>query len=161
MLSAKEPGEGTPVNYALMIKCCMSTFIDQIPYSILESVGTPFMIDHGLSQYQAALIPFLTPMCTLFLHPVLGAWSDNCKSILGRRKPFILAFSLGAMLSILIIAFCPLIESSYITVVFILAAMSANICSEMLSVPSRALLNDVLSVKIQRKVTHFMPPCVQ
>lgn len=37
----------------------------------------------------------ISPILGFFLQPIVGMWSDTCRSRWGRRRPFILAFAIG------------------------------------------------------------------
>ena len=51
-----------------------------------------------LSAY--SFVYFLSPLIGFLTQPMLGKLSDRCESSLGRRRPFILAFSLLAFVGI-------------------------------------------------------------
>ncbi|KAH8767218.1 major facilitator superfamily domain-containing protein, partial [Diaporthe sp. PMI_573] len=57
----------------------------------------------GISQVAAMLIWLIPPACGSFLQPLFGRWSDAC----GRRKPFIVAGSLGIVAALLGYAWSP------------------------------------------------------
>ncbi|CAF1560543.1 unnamed protein product, partial [Adineta steineri] len=42
----------------------------------------------------------ISPILGFFLQPIIGMWSDTCKCKWGRRRPFILAFAIGAFLGV-------------------------------------------------------------
>ena len=42
----------------------------------------------------------ISPILGFFLQPIIGMWSDTCKCRWGRRRPFILAFAIGAYIGV-------------------------------------------------------------
>ena len=45
----------------------------------------------------------LSPLLGVLIQPILGMWSDRCKSRFGRRRPFIGTLALGAYFGISLI----------------------------------------------------------
>lgn len=54
-----------------------------------------------LSTY--SFVYFLSPLLGCLFQPILGLMSDRCESPLGRRRPFILALSVFALIGISLI----------------------------------------------------------
>ncbi len=44
----------------------------------------------------------LSPLIGFFMCPILGSLSDGCRSRLGRRRPFILIYSFGILIGLLL-----------------------------------------------------------
>lgn len=45
------------------------------------------------------MVWLISPIIGFFLQPIVGMWSDTCKCRWGRRRPFILAFAIGRVIS--------------------------------------------------------------
>uniref|UniRef100_H3C0X4 Solute carrier family 45 member 1 n=1 Tax=Tetraodon nigroviridis TaxID=99883 RepID=H3C0X4_TETNG len=54
----------------------------------------------GLPDQFYSLVWFISPILGFLVQPLIGAWSDRCTSRFGRRRPFIFALALGALLGL-------------------------------------------------------------
>ncbi|KAL9104804.1 MAG: hypothetical protein Q9163_000302 [Psora crenata] len=57
-----------------------------------------------LSKSVTALAWIAAPLCGTVVQPLVGGFSDKCRSRWGRRRPFVLAGTLGTVLSMLLLA---------------------------------------------------------
>ncbi|KAI3399123.1 hypothetical protein diail_7702 [Diaporthe ilicicola] len=75
----------------------------QVAFSIQFASGISYFRALGISQGAAMLLWLIPPACGSFLQPLFGRWSDAC----GKRKPFIVAGSLGIVVALLGYAWSP------------------------------------------------------
>ncbi|KAJ2991434.1 hypothetical protein HDV02_003777 [Globomyces sp. JEL0801] len=69
------------------------------------AAGTPHLISLGLSNSFTAAVWIAGPLAGLIVQPIVGELSDNCRSIHGRRRPFIVLGTLLVIGSIFLVAF--------------------------------------------------------
>ena len=72
-------------------------------YSAETAFVTPILLKIGVPVYYMTLIWCLSPLLGFFMMPILGSLSDRCKWRLGRRRPFILLFSLGVIIGLILV----------------------------------------------------------
>jgi hypothetical protein len=70
----------------------------EFAYSAETAFVSPTLLGIGIQHRNMTLIWCLSPMIGFFLTPLLGSFSDRCKSRLGRRRPFIILLSIGIIL---------------------------------------------------------------
>jgi solute carrier family 45 protein 1/2/4 len=66
--------------------------------------GTPYLVSLGLARPVLSLVWLAGPLSGLIMQPLIGAWSDRCKSRFGRRRPFIVVGSVCVVVSLLAVA---------------------------------------------------------
>ncbi|XP_040285049.1 proton-associated sugar transporter A [Bufo bufo] len=66
-------------------------------YAMETAYVTPVLLQMGLPDQFYSMVWFISPILGFLLQPLLGAWSDNCTSRFGRRRPFILVLAIGAL----------------------------------------------------------------
>nr|XP_046239308.1 proton-associated sugar transporter A isoform X5 [Scatophagus argus] len=54
----------------------------------------------GLPDQFYSLVWFISPILGFLVQPLIGAWSDRCTSRFGRRRPFIFALAIGALVGL-------------------------------------------------------------
>lgn len=59
---------------------------------------SPTLLKIGVAHQHMTLVWALSPLVGFFLTPILGSLSDRCRSIYGRRRPFIVLLSVGVLL---------------------------------------------------------------
>lgn len=65
--------------------------------------ATPYLLALGLSKSRLSLVWLAGPLGGLIIQPVVGMISDKSRSKYGRRRPFMLAGSMGSALGLLIL----------------------------------------------------------
>ncbi|XP_041946028.1 proton-associated sugar transporter A isoform X1 [Alosa sapidissima] len=75
----------------------------EFSYAMETAYVTPVLLQMGLPDQFYSLVWFISPILGFLLQPILGAWSDRCTSRFGRRRPFILALSLGALMGLTLV----------------------------------------------------------
>lgn len=61
----------------------------------------PYLLSLGLSQSQTAPVWIAAPICGLFVQPVVGMMSDDHTSRYGKRRPFLVAGTIGVVFSLI------------------------------------------------------------
>lgn len=84
---------------------CCSLMGVQFVYSIQFSLGSPlFKNELKLEQSVIAIILATAgPISGFVVQPVVGVWSDGCRARWGRRRPFILAGTIGCVIGMALI----------------------------------------------------------
>lgn len=84
---------------------CCSLMGVQFVYSIQFSLGSPlFKNELKLKQSTIAIILATSgPISGFIVQPVVGVWSDGCRSRLGRRRPFLIAGAIGCVIGMALI----------------------------------------------------------
>lgn len=79
----------------LLLSACGGA--SDLGYAIQASYAVPILQGVGISLKFATILLSVSPILGMLFQPFLGAVSDQCTSPFGKRKPFILFFSLTAM----------------------------------------------------------------
>lgn len=77
----------------------------QIVWSVELSHGSPFLLSLGMSKSLLAFVWLAGPMTGVLVQPYIGMISDRCRISWGRRKPFILAGTIGTITCSLLLAY--------------------------------------------------------
>ncbi|XP_042206291.1 LOW QUALITY PROTEIN: membrane-associated transporter protein-like [Homarus americanus] len=72
-------------------------------YAAETAFVSPTLLKIGVRHRHMTLIWCLSPFIGFFLTPILGSLSDNCRSKLGRRRPFIILLSIGIILGLILV----------------------------------------------------------
>ncbi|GBN63701.1 Membrane-associated transporter protein, partial [Araneus ventricosus] len=72
-------------------------------YSAETAFVTPILLSLGLNIKFVTMIWCLSPLIGLFFTPILGSMSDSCEYRMGRRRPFILLYSIGILLGLVLV----------------------------------------------------------
>ncbi|XP_055951249.1 membrane-associated transporter protein-like isoform X2 [Argiope bruennichi] len=72
-------------------------------YSAETAFVTPILLSLGLNIKFVTMIWCLSPLIGLVFTPILGSMSDSCESRMGRRRPFILLYSIGILLGLVLV----------------------------------------------------------
>ncbi|XP_051966894.1 proton-associated sugar transporter A-like isoform X1 [Xyrauchen texanus] len=75
----------------------------EFSYAMETAYVTPVLLQMGLPDQFYSLVWFISPILGFLLQPILGAWSDRCTSHFGRRRPFIFALAIGALLGLTLV----------------------------------------------------------
>lgn len=76
----------------------------QLAWAVELSNGTPYLLSLGLSKSLMALVWIAGPLSGALVQPYVGILSDNCRSPLGKRTPFMIAGSAATIISLLALA---------------------------------------------------------
>ena len=73
-------------------------------YAAETAFVSPILLQIGLPIIFMTWTWCLPSMIGFFLVPILGSLSDKCSTRFGRRRPFILLYSIGILIGLLLIA---------------------------------------------------------
>ncbi|MEE1304711.1 MAG: MFS transporter [Agathobacter sp.] len=96
-------GQTIRIGFAFLAICAFWQMYNSVIPLILTNT-------FGMNKIFSGAIMAADNVLALFLLPVFGRWSDNCKSTMGRRKPFILW---GTLLSVGAMMLIPVMDNSY------------------------------------------------
>jgi len=77
----------------------------QIVWSVELSNGSPYLLSLGMSKALLAFVWLAGPLTGALVQPYIGILSDRCRVSWGKRKPFMIAGSLGTVGSSFILAY--------------------------------------------------------
>ncbi|CAF0995507.1 unnamed protein product [Adineta steineri] len=69
-------------------------------YAVETALTVPILTSLRVPESFYSMAWLISPILGFFLQPIIGMWSDTCKCKWGRRRPFILAFAIGAFLGV-------------------------------------------------------------
>lgn len=67
----------------------------EFSYAAETAFVSPTLLSIGVQHQHMTLVWALSPLVGFFLTPIMGSLSDRCRLNLGRRRPFIILFSIG------------------------------------------------------------------
>ncbi|KIX01984.1 uncharacterized protein Z518_07923 [Rhinocladiella mackenziei CBS 650.93] len=77
----------------------------QIVWSVELSNGSPYLLSLGMSKALLAFVWLAGPLTGVLVQPYIGIRSDRCRVSWGKRKPFMIAGTLGTVASSMILAY--------------------------------------------------------
>lgn len=77
----------------------------QLIWSLEFSNGSPFLLSLGMSKALLAFVLLAAPVTGVFVQPYIGMASDRSRISWGRRKPFMIAGTLGTAIFSLLLAY--------------------------------------------------------
>lgn len=140
---------------------CVAIAIN-VGFSLIASYGIPLILATGLDIKYATLIFSISSILSFLLQGFLGTSSDHCTGRWGRRRPFIVTFSVLTIIGLILASFSfyfgliPIKHSTILVagcvyVGIILCDFSVGV----LQLPSRAYLLDVISAP-QAEIANFI-----
>lgn len=75
----------------------------ELCYAAETAFVSPILLKLGVPVAFMTLVWCLSPLLGFFLVPVMGSLSDRCPLKFGRRRPFILMFSVGIMIGLVLV----------------------------------------------------------
>uniref|UniRef100_H3A0G1 Solute carrier family 45 member 4 n=1 Tax=Latimeria chalumnae TaxID=7897 RepID=H3A0G1_LATCH len=121
-------------------------------YAMETALVTPVLLQIGLPEQYYSLTWFLSPILGLIFTPLIGSASDRCTLSWGRRRPFILALSIGVLLGVALFLNGSAIglaigdvegEHPIGIVLTVLGVVVLDFCADATEGPIRAYLLDV------------------
>ncbi|KAL8688733.1 MAG: hypothetical protein Q9218_005432 [Villophora microphyllina] len=76
----------------------------QIAWATEISNGSPYLLSLGMSKALLAIVWIIGPLSGVLVQPYIGIRSDNCRSRLGKRKPFMIGGAAATLISFLALA---------------------------------------------------------
>ena len=89
--------------YLILLTTCIGGL--QIVWSVELSYGSPYLLSLGMSKSLLAFVWLAGPMTGVLVQPYVGIKSDRCRVSWGKRKPFMVAGTLGTVASSMILAY--------------------------------------------------------
>jgi MFS family permease len=80
---------------------------------------------------------------SMVVAPLFGAWSDRVRTRWGRRKPFVVAGTIGNVLGLLALAFIPSVPSALLP--YIMAFMWIELFNNLATAPYSGMIPDMVS----------------
>jgi len=113
---------------------------------ILQKIGVPVQF--------MSMVWGLSPIVGFFTCPILGSLSDACTSKLGRRRPFIIIYSIGILLGLLLTGYGHILSNllwddsnkgpnPYLILITIIGVILLDFDCDACQSPARAYLIDV------------------
>lgn len=133
-------------------------------WSIQFALATPFFEETlGSGHIISHIVWILGPISGLVVAPLIGIWSDRCRSRWGRRRPFIVIGTLAGAVGMILFSHAPQLSSlfgfldEYVQhlVTISIAVISLAIIDFSINIyhwPSRALLGDIIPPEQQHAV---------
>ncbi|XP_051139615.1 sucrose transport protein-like [Andrographis paniculata] len=126
----------------------------QFGWALQLSLLTPYVQLLGIPHTWAAFIWLCGPVSGLLVQPIVGYYSDNCKSRFGRRRPFIAAGAGLVAMAVFLIGFAADMGHAAgdslqkrakprAIAVFVVGFWILDVANNMLQGPCRALLADL------------------
>ncbi|CAF0792429.1 unnamed protein product [Adineta steineri] len=132
-------------------------------YAAETAFVSPILLQLGLPVIFMTWIWCLPPLIGFFLVPILGSLSDKCNTRIGRRRPFIIIYSIGILIGLLLVAngrtigqwfgdlnytslnqtSLPFLSHKVGTIITILGVILLDLDCDACQSPSRAYLLDV------------------
>ncbi|XP_031631214.1 proton-associated sugar transporter A [Contarinia nasturtii] len=75
----------------------------EFSYAAETAFVSPTLLSIGVQHQHMTLVWALSPLVGFFLTPIMGSLSDRCRLNLGRRRPFIILFSIGIFIGLLMV----------------------------------------------------------
>ncbi|KAI4458988.1 sugar transporter [Holotrichia oblita] len=75
----------------------------EFSYAAETAFVSPTLLKIGVEHKHMTLVWALSPLIGFFVTPVLGSLSDRCPLKIGRRRPFIVAMSIGVLLGLILV----------------------------------------------------------
>lgn len=75
----------------------------EFSYAAETAFVSPTLLSIGVQHKHMTLVWALSPLVGFFLTPIMGSFSDRCRLNLGRRRPFIILFSIGIFIGNVVI----------------------------------------------------------
>ena len=137
----------TPVPIWRLVLLSASTGAIDLGYAVEGAYVVPFMIASGLSLTVSTVLITLSPVMGMLFQGFIGTISDKCTCSWGRRRPFIVLFSLTAMLGFAALPYCIYLNIQSVTVIGIsVCVFLLDVSCGLLMLPTRAYLLDVTPV---------------
>ncbi|KAH9547817.1 hypothetical protein CY35_11G055900 [Sphagnum magellanicum] len=125
----------------------------QFGWALQLSLLTPYVQELGIPHAFASLIWLCGPISGMIVQPLVGVYSDVCRSRWGRRRPFIVVGAILVVVAVLIIGYSadlgfllgddPLVSSRPRAIaIFVLGFWVLDLANNTLQGPCRALLAD-------------------
>ena len=146
-------------SYRYLTGVNMITLGTELCASAAFSYLPPLLLEAGFSESGMSTVMATGPFLALFLLPVMGMASDQCRSKYGRRRPFIFILSVGIILSLILIPNTKTVtnyfgdyipDSRFGMLVLAAGVILLDFCSQVCYTPIESLLSDPCQTEVQR-----------
>ncbi len=157
------PAEKTPLSpqqrqpwYVVLLPSLAFASV-QLAWGVQIGRVSPHLREMGLSDRLIGLSWLAGPLSGIIVQPIVGVFSDRCRSSLGRRRPFMIVGTLLVVASLLLFAFSGDLATAFGDpispngagsktglVIALLAFWILDFCINMLQSPTRALIADIV-----------------
>nr|XP_026694725.1 solute carrier family 45 member 4 isoform X1 [Ciona intestinalis] len=131
-------------------------------YAVEIVLVTPIILQLGMPEKYYSLMWMFSPVLGILIGPIMGSHSDRCKSRFGRRRPYITALVIGALIGLTLLIFSKDIASSlggenvesrrvWGVVVGVVGAQIMDFCLDQAETPLRAYTLDVCTLPDQQR----------
>jgi solute carrier family 45 protein 1/2/4 len=154
IVDEKPPEQGLAVGWRSRA-ICSTGFAVEFAWAAGESVMIPHLVHLGASPTFAAFVYIANPIVGIFVNPMVGKASDNCRSPWGKRSPFIAGLALIACCGCFTLILSQPITKAIVSllgvnsqtteIVLCFCAFGvADIAHDLVLVPGRALALDAM-----------------
>ena len=122
-------------------------------YAAETAFVSPILLKIGLPIEYMTLVWCLSPLIGFITCPIMGLLSDNCTAGLGRRRPFIMIYSLGIILGLILVSYGeyigklynsnPTNSNSLVILITVVGVFLLDFDCDACQSPARAYLIDV------------------
>lgn len=120
----------------------------QLSLGIILSLADPLMTQLKLGSATKFATWTIGPITGFFVPPIVGYYSDRCKSKYGRRRPFILIGGIFTVLGLfalyLLRKFASKLETDTLTTLYLTAILVTFIANNVMQGPTRSIIGDIL-----------------
>ena len=120
-----------PIGKILLL--CSLGLLNNFGYAVIGAYTAPLLVDAGLQLKYASLLLAISPLLAFVSQAYTGHCSDHCQSSWGRRRPFILLFSILVCVGFGVTPLAP-----YLSTVNKQIAISANVVGVIVMIYSQA-----------------------
>jgi len=120
-------------------------------FSVMFALVSPILYQLGFEQEAISFIWLAGPLSGFLVQPLIGYYSDRCKSKYGKRRPFILTGGAGSFLCFIVFNYIEQIGKIFGSnnklmskIIVVINMYVCNACVNILYGPSRAILNDLV-----------------
>lgn len=132
-------------------------------YAVEGAYSTPLLVAAGMNIQYATIMLALSPIAVALSQAYLGTLTDRCPSSWGRRRPFILLFSLTLCVGLGVAPFAPYLShlsiawaGSLSIIITVTGVFIIDFSLGQLQLPSRAYLLDSLQPSSQVQPGNFI-----
>lgn len=135
-----------------LILISLVVFGIEICYAAETAFVSPILQKIGLPIEYTSLIWGLSPIVGFFTCPILGSLSDDCHSRLGRRRPFIILYSIGILIGLVLTGYGHIIANIFshsyainplVIILTVIGVVLLDFDCDACQSPARAYLIDV------------------
>jgi len=110
------------LSLAEMVNLSFGFFGVQIAYALQSANISRIFATLGADPHQLSFFWILPPLMGMVVQPLIGKWSDRTWCRMGRRKPYLLA---GAIVAVLVMLFLPNAGSLNLSTAYVLLGLNA------------------------------------